>query len=298
MNPFLSQSMHASWVSRSVRSAGDPPLSWSSGNACSHLCRCRAGAPCQCAGACSAAGAPHARQSWRLPPPAVRATFADAGLVGEFGPARRGGYGVGSQIRSRRRDGYPQSPGFSGFRRGWTSPPYQSSAARRRPTAWPARRQQARRIARALRLNHHYARRLGWGPHARQIAGRLGSPTALPWSFPFARAVARWQRGVGAPVTGVITPDVWARLRASLMGDQLTTPPPDQPSPRRASGMADEPMAAGLPSPGMEPMDQPDAAPPPDAGADSGAGDAAPPDVGTAGDDAGGANEWGWSARW
>jgi len=308
MNPFWSQSMQSSWVSRSVQSAGSRPLSWTSGRTCTHQCRCREGAPCHCAGACRAAAAPHARQSWRLPPPTARATFADAGLQGEFGRFRRGGYGAGARARLGGGYGYSSPAGLGGsYRRGWAAP-YQPAAAQGWPAFSSVRRQRARRVARAQRLNHHYARRLGWGRHARQIAGRLGSPTALPWSFPFVRAVARWQRNVGVPVTGVISPDVWARLRASLMNDQPAAPPPEQlppmpvpdqmsPTPMPAPGMGDEPMGAGPPSPGMDPLDQPDAAPTPPADADGGAGDTTPTDMGDA-DGGGGANEWGWSARW
>jgi len=324
MNPFWSQSMQSSWVSRSVQSAGSPPMSWTSGRTCTHQCRCREGTPCQCAGSCHAAAAPRARQSWRLPPPTAQATFADAGIQGEFGRFRRGGYGAAPRARFSGGYGYRSRAGAGGgFRRGWGSPyqlstnqrwsamPYQPAALQRSPSFSSVQRQRARRITRAQRLNHHYARRIGWGRHARQIAARLGSSTPTPWSLPFVRAVARWQRGVGFPVTGVITPDVWARLRASLTDDQFTTRPPEQfppmtapgqmppdqmpPMPMPGPGMADEPMSAAPPSSGMEPMDQPDAAPP-DGGADSGPGDAAPADAGAP--DAGGANEWGWSARW
>jgi hypothetical protein len=61
--------------------------------------------------------------------------------------------------------------------------------------------------------------------------------------------------------------------------------------------MGDEPMAGAPPSPGMEPLDQPDAAPAPDALADGGPAAVPPADAGAA-DGNGAANEWGWSARW
>jgi hypothetical protein len=72
----------------------------------------------------------------------------------------------------------------------------------------------------------------------------LGTRSANPWSLGFARAVARWQRRVGLPATGVLASREWLMLmRRGPISYWPTPPVPPEPFPVAA------PMLGGAPEP-------------------------------------------------
>jgi hypothetical protein len=292
MHPFWSQSSNASWSSQSVQSGGSPGLSWSSGRTCTRECQCQIGGPCRCTSTCRAARPPRVARSWTLPPPSAAATFADSG------PDREAGF--------RRRGYRPRYQSGGGFQRRFSPQPGQSQRQRWRALTSRVLRLRSGRLARTLRLNRHYAQRLGWLRHAPQIARLLGSKSVVPGSIPFAQAVARWQRRSGfRSVDGVISPEAWMILRSRLAGAEpgMSGMAPAGPSPSEPGA---EPStngwAAGPPTSPMsgDSSGEPAPAAPPDMG-DSGGGDGGDMSGGDAGADAGGdapASEWNWARGW
>jgi hypothetical protein len=59
-------------------------------------------------------------------------------------------------------------------------------------------------LDRAVWLNRHYARLLGWQAHVSYILRILGFTIYVPDERTFAEAVARWQRRQGLPVDGIM----------------------------------------------------------------------------------------------
>jgi hypothetical protein len=73
------------------------------------------------------------------------------------------------------------------------------------------------RFDRAIRLNRHYRRSLGWQSYFGRIVRLLGFTNATPSEQAFANAVARWQRRQGnLSVDGTIGPQTWAQMRTVL----------------------------------------------------------------------------------
>jgi Penicillin-insensitive murein endopeptidase/Putative peptidoglycan binding domain len=77
-------------------------------------------------------------------------------------------------------------------------------------------------LDRAVWLNRHYARLLGWQAHVRYILRILGFTTYVPNEKTFAEAVARWQRRQGLPVDGIIMPATWSRMLPAFKGRNLS----------------------------------------------------------------------------
>ena len=67
-------------------------------------------------------------------------------------------------------------------------------------------------LDRAVCLNRHYARLLGWQAPMSYILRLLGFTTYIPDERAFAEAVARWQRHQGLPVDGIIMPATWSHM--------------------------------------------------------------------------------------
>lgn len=323
MFPFSSHSSTTSFVSGGVQS-GSHSLGWMSGQSCRRKCRCRPDGSCKCRTSCRMTQPMPSARTWATPSPSRRASFDDTGWSGELGRSRRPSFSSSRWARGGvRRGGWSASPRLGGYQpwalRSGQTPrlggysPRSGQAPSGPQQRWrqlaAMRQHRSRRVARTLRSNGMWARRLGWGRHAPRIAQALGSRSAIPWSLPFARAVARWQRRRGfSIVDGVLSPRVWMLLRQSLAGGP-TPMPPDQvdvgaampPQEPAASGM-DAGQDAGAngwanpPSATDAPIDQAssDGGAAPDAGDP---GDASSADAGAAGgDDA--AGEWYELARW
>jgi hypothetical protein len=86
-------------------------------------------------------------------------------------------------------------------------------------------------LDRAVCLNRHYARSLGWQSHLRFILSLLGLGGYIPDERTFAEAVACWQRCRGLPVDGIIMSTCWYQML--LSGQNL--PRACQPSVRNAA---------------------------------------------------------------
>ena len=307
MFPFSSHSSTVSFASGGIQSAGRSQ-GWMSGHACRRSCGCRGDGSCRCQTSCRVTRPIRSARSWSTPPPSRFASFADTGWSGELG-------------RSRGRSWSRPMPRGGRIRGRW------GRTGSRPQLRWhqlaAMRRGRARRVARTLRLNGLWSRRLGWGRHAPRIARMIGSRSAIPWSLPFARAVARWQRRRGfTMVDGVLSPQMWLLLQQSLLASPTAGPSP-LPGPIESGGDAiggapeggpgqqapQDSGAAGWATPST-PADAPVDAMPPDAGGDAGApssdaggnADAPPPDAGgdagagAAADDPSG--EWYELARW
>lgn len=68
----------------------------------------------------------------------------------------------------------------------------------------------------AIRLNHKYARVLGWKKYQRRILTLLELPSITLIGRRFVKAVARWQRRKGLRSTGVIRIKTWRLMRRIL----------------------------------------------------------------------------------
>jgi hypothetical protein len=77
-------------------------------------------------------------------------------------------------------------------------------------------------LDRAVYLNRHYARLLGWQAHLSYIQRILGFATYIPDEATFAEAVARWQRRQGLPADGIIMPATWSRMLLAFKGLNLS----------------------------------------------------------------------------
>ena len=77
-------------------------------------------------------------------------------------------------------------------------------------------------LDRAVCLNRHYARLLGWQAPMSYIRRILGFTTYIPDERAFAEAVARWQRHQGLPVDGIIMPATWSHMLLALKGQNLS----------------------------------------------------------------------------
>jgi hypothetical protein len=71
-------------------------------------------------------------------------------------------------------------------------------------------------LARAVRLNRSYGKKLGWYNHQDSIARFLGFTNYSPDEKTFARAVAEWQQKKGLEVDGVIGPETWSRIKVEI----------------------------------------------------------------------------------
>lgn len=86
-------------------------------------------------------------------------------------------------------------------------------------------------MTRAIRLNRHYGRRLGWQTQRRRIERLLGFGNILPDERSFAEAVAKWQaRHQGLTQDGIIGPNTWRRMRRALAPAPALTPAPIPPA--------------------------------------------------------------------
>lgn len=91
-------------------------------------------------------------------------------------------------------------------------------------------------LDRAVSLNRHYARLLGWQAHVSYIRRILGFATYIPGERAFAEAVARWQRRQGLPADGIMMPATWSHMLLAFEGQnlsgacQLSRPGRDKPS--------------------------------------------------------------------
>jgi hypothetical protein len=77
-------------------------------------------------------------------------------------------------------------------------------------------------LDRAVCLNRHYARLLGWQAHVSHILRILGFTAYVPDERTFAAAVARWQRRQGLPVDGIIMPAIWSHMLLGFKGQNLS----------------------------------------------------------------------------
>jgi len=80
-------------------------------------------------------------------------------------------------------------------------------------------------IDRAIRLNQHYGRTLGWRDHIDRIVQLLGFSDITPGEAEFAQAVERWQREHNLAADGIIGPNTWSRMRTALGISQPSAPP-------------------------------------------------------------------------
>lgn len=77
-------------------------------------------------------------------------------------------------------------------------------------------------LDRAVYLNRHYARLLGWQAHVSHILRILGFTAYVPDERTFAEAVARWQRHQGLPVDGIIMPATWSHMLLAFKRQNLS----------------------------------------------------------------------------
>jgi hypothetical protein len=75
-------------------------------------------------------------------------------------------------------------------------------------------------LDRAVCLNRHYARLLGWQAHVSYLLRVLGFGTYIPDEETFAEAIARWQRRQGLPADGIITPVTWSHILLTIRGNR------------------------------------------------------------------------------
>lgn len=86
-------------------------------------------------------------------------------------------------------------------------------------------------LARAVRLNRSYGKKLGWLSRQDSIARFLGFTDYSPDEETFARAVADWQQKQGFEVDGVIGPKTWSRIRRAIGAGHAPT---DSPKPKKS----------------------------------------------------------------
>jgi len=67
-------------------------------------------------------------------------------------------------------------------------------------------------LQRAVTLNRHYARDVGWMDYTRGIANLLGIRLANPDVWTFVQALADWQARNGMMPSGVLGPGEWYAL--------------------------------------------------------------------------------------
>lgn len=231
----------------------DGTRGWSAGHACQRSCRCNSGG-CRCSGGCRSVS-PGSALGWSVPAPPPVGSFDDAGVRGELRGGRRSigmarpAHGGGDRWRAG--SGRRGSPGRA-----------------RQQASFAHRRQRVVQLMRKARANAAWSRRLGWGRHASRIARALGSVTTNPYSPRLAAAIARWQRRLGLPATGVLAPRDWYILRRRL---QLV---PAWPSAEPVPVGATEPMQQDptFPDPSLPDASTPTDPPPGSDGVDEPAG--------------------------
>lgn len=76
-------------------------------------------------------------------------------------------------------------------------------------------------LARAVRLNRYYARKVGWFRHRDDIDRLLGFTTGSPDARALAAAVAGWQVQNGLGADGIIGPNTWKRMKAAMPPEPL-----------------------------------------------------------------------------
>jgi hypothetical protein len=72
------------------------------------------------------------------------------------------------------------------------------------------------KMARAVRLNRYYGKKLGWHNRQKSIERFLGFTNNRPGEKTFVRAVADWQKNQRLEIDGVIGPNTWKRLKTAL----------------------------------------------------------------------------------
>jgi len=90
-------------------------------------------------------------------------------------------------------------------------------------------------VERAIARNRFFGRSLGWERHYDDIVRVLGFTDMTPGERLFAESIARWQRGQGLTVDGIVGPNTWRRLRA-VMGQAAGPSPRPAPTDTPAGG--------------------------------------------------------------
>ncbi|MEK7400513.1 MAG: peptidoglycan-binding domain-containing protein, partial [Candidatus Poribacteria bacterium] len=71
-------------------------------------------------------------------------------------------------------------------------------------------------LERAVQLNRHYAKTLGWSARFDQIVNLLGFTNYTPDENTFAQAVAEWQQNQSIGADGIVGPGTWMRMQSAL----------------------------------------------------------------------------------